>query len=178
MTARNSTRSNDSGHQFDPGTGAFPRYQQRQAAAAAWEPIDLGGHEVVARLHMELKHGAEAVGEGRHALDPLDGAIDTSELEVLRLLVTELITNSVRHAGAASWIGLDVEIYSNSVRVSVTDRGAGFEAPETPVPHIDRPGGWGLCLVDRLSNRWGVARNGRTSVWFEVDRADRHSLAA
>jgi anti-sigma regulatory factor (Ser/Thr protein kinase) len=120
---------------------------------------------------MELKPGAEAAGEGRHALDRLDGSIDQPQLEVLRLLVTELVTNSIRHAGEQSWIALDVDIYSNAVRVSVTDRGSGFERPEKPQPHRDRPGGWGLCLVDRLSDRWGVARGERTSVWFEVDRA-------
>jgi anti-sigma regulatory factor (Ser/Thr protein kinase) len=176
MTARHVTCSNGNGHRSDPGGSAFPRFEQRQAQSG-WEPVELGGHEVMARLHMKLKPGAAAVGEGRHALDPLEGAIELAELEVLRLLVTELVTNSVRHAEVTAWIALDVEIHSTSVRVSVTDRGTGFQPPETPEPHADRPGGWGLCLVDRLSDRWGVALSDRFSVWFEVDRA-RPGLAA
>src|SRR6185369_5432493 len=94
--------------------GAFPRYQRRRREAATWAPLDLGGHEVVAHLCMQLRPGAAAIGEGRHALDPLEGAIDEDHLGTLRLLVTELVTNSVRHSGTANWIGLDVEVYANA----------------------------------------------------------------
>jgi anti-sigma regulatory factor (Ser/Thr protein kinase) len=140
-------------------------------------PVDLGGHEVTAQLHLRLKPGPQAAGEGRHALDRLDGAIDASQLAELRLLVTELLTNSIRHAACEDWIELDVDIFANAVRVVVTDHGVGFERPATPRPHLDRPGGWGLCLVDRLSDRWGVDRNGVTSVWFEVDRGGLQQAA-
>lgn len=160
-----------------PGGSPFPRFQKRRDAVPGWAPVDLGGHEVVSSLHLEMKPGAQAAGEGRHALDPLDGAIDSEHLEVLRLLVTELVSNSVRHSDCSSWISLDVEIFTNSVRVFVTDRGPGFEPMADPQPHQDRPGGWGLCLVNSLSDRWGVQRNGLTSVWFEMDR-DRPAFAA
>ncbi|MEA2492871.1 MAG: serine/threonine-protein kinase RsbW [Thermoleophilaceae bacterium] len=159
-----------------PQNTPFPRFEQRrqEAAAEGWLPLDLGGHEVVSRLHMRLRPGPQAVGEGRHALDRLEGSISDEQLSELRLLVTELVTNSVRHgAPPDSWITLDVEIYTNAVRVAVTDPGPGFERPETPEPHRDRPGGWGLCLVDRLSDRWGVDGGETTSVWFEVDRSAR-----
>jgi anti-sigma regulatory factor (Ser/Thr protein kinase) len=170
MTARD-VENRSAGGRSNAGKGAFPRFQRRmREAAAAWTPVELGGHEVVSQLHMELKPGAEAAGEGRHALDRLDGSIDDEQLDVLRLLVTELVTNSVRHAGATAWIALDVELYANAVRVAVSDRGDGFEPPAIPTPHVDRPGGWGLCLVDRLADRWGVKRGDRTSVWFEMDR--------
>jgi anti-sigma regulatory factor (Ser/Thr protein kinase) len=119
---------------------------------------------------MKLKPGAQAAGEGRHALDPLRGSIDQTQLETLRLLVTELVTNSVRHAGAKAFIALDVEIYAKAVRVAVSDRGRGFQPDASPRPHRDRPGGWGLCLVDRLADRWGVSLGERTSVWFEMNR--------
>jgi anti-sigma regulatory factor (Ser/Thr protein kinase) len=53
----------------------------------------------------------------------------------------------------------------------VTDSGPGFEPEQPrPTPHVDRPGGWGLCLVDRLADRWGVDSGNRTAVWFELDR--------
>lgn len=149
----------------------FPRFERRQAdLSSGWVPVDLGGHDVVARLHLQLKPGPQAAGEGRHALDRLDGAIDDEQLGELRLLVTELLTNSVRHGGSQDWITLDVEIYANAVRAVVTDRGDGFEPEPTPRPHLDRPGGWGLCLVDRLADRWGVDRRRGTAVWFEMQR--------
>ena len=149
----------------------FPRFERRQAEnASGWVPVDLGGHDVVARLHLRLKPGPQAAGEGRHALDRLEGALDEEQLGELRLLVTELLTNSIRHGGSPDWITLDVEIYSNAVRAVVTDHGRGFEPEPTPRPHKDRPGGWGLCLVDRLADRWGVERNRGTAVWFELGR--------
>ena len=33
----------------------------------------------------------------------------------------------------------------------------------------DRPGGWGLALVESMSDRWGIERGDRTRVWFELD---------
>jgi anti-sigma regulatory factor (Ser/Thr protein kinase) len=151
----------------------FPRFQAHEGQARpGWSRIDLGGHEVVSQLHMRMRSGAQAAGEGRHALDRLDGALDTAQLGELRLLVTELLTNSVRHgAGPEDWITLDVEIYANAVRVVVTDRGPGFQPEPTPQPHLDTPGGWGLCLVDRLADRWGVNCDETNEVWFELDRS-------
>jgi anti-sigma regulatory factor (Ser/Thr protein kinase) len=151
----------------------FPRFQRRQEAnsGSGWMPLDLGGHEVVGRLHLQLKPGTQAAGEGRHALDRLEGSLSPEQLSELRLLVTELLTNSVRHGvDERGWITLEVAIYANAVRVVVTDNGPGFEPDPEPTPHVDRPGGWGLCLVNRIADRWGVERNGETAVWFEVDR--------
>ena len=152
----------------------FPRLVARQEenGAYGWSRVDLGGHEVVARLQMRIRPGLEAAGEGRHALDRLEGTIDPEQLAELRLLVTELLTNSVRHAASGGdTIALDVEIYSNAVRVVVTDQGSGFQPQPNPQPHLDSPGGWGLCLVDRLADRWGVQSGDETAVWFEFDRA-------
>jgi anti-sigma regulatory factor (Ser/Thr protein kinase) len=133
---------------------------------------DNGRAAADAQLHMQLKAGLEAAREGRHSLDQLEGSLSDDQLSELRLLVTELVTNSVRHGVQSGWITLDVEIDANAVRAVVTDRGPGFTAPEKPQPHPDRPGGWGLCLVDRLADRWGVEPAGPTTVWFEIDRSN------
>ena len=123
-------------------------------------------------MHLQLKAGPEAVGEGRHSLDRLGASLGAKQLGDLRLLVTELLTNSVSHACASEdWIALDVELLTDAVRVVVSDRGPGFTPDPSPKPHLDRPGGWGLCLVDRLADRWGVDRAGETAVWFEIDRS-------
>ena len=58
---------------------------------------------------------------------------------------------------------------TSSVRVEVADPGQGFE----PAPRdeaMTKPGGWGLYLVDRIADRWGVIRNRMNRVWFEIDR--------
>jgi len=157
---------------------AFPRFQRRRNgdSPSGWSPVDRGDHDVVARLHLQLRSGPQAAGEGRHALDRLDGSLDPDQLGELRLLVTELLSNSVRHACMPDdWISLDVDIHTRAVRVVVTDEGPGFVPEPSPKPHLDRPGGWGLCLVDRLADRWGVDSNGRTAVWFEFDRSFAHA---
>jgi len=151
--------------------GPFPRFQERREQG--WQPVELGGHEVVSRLQMQLRPGPAAAAEGRHTLDRLDGSLDKAQLDILKLLITELITNSVRHGGSDAWIALEIELYANAVRVEVVDRGPGFQPKETPTPHADRRGGYGLCLVDSLANDWGVSLNQGTRVWFELDRERR-----
>jgi anti-sigma regulatory factor (Ser/Thr protein kinase) len=91
-------------------------------------------------------------------------------LDDIRLLVSELVTNAVRHADArsAGEVGLDVTIDRGRVRVEVADPGAGFE-PQPRDDEMNRPGGWGLYLVDRIADRWGVVRNHLNRVWFEID---------
>lgn len=157
-----------------PGTRPFGRFERRrETLAGGWTPVDLGGHEVVARLELELPPGPEAARRARGYLDRLRGHIQESALDVARLLVTELVTNSVRHGrrGDADPVELEVDLYANALRVEVRDTGPGFELDARPTPHPDRPGGWGLCLVDRLADRWGVERRDRTLVWFEIERA-------
>jgi anti-sigma regulatory factor (Ser/Thr protein kinase) len=91
-------------------------------------------------------------------------------MDDVRLLVSELVTNSVRHSGTASGdhVELDVCLDEDTLHVQVADTGSGFE-PRTRRSAATKPGGWGLFLVERLSDRWGVARNSLTRVWFEID---------
>jgi anti-sigma regulatory factor (Ser/Thr protein kinase) len=172
MTALGMAAKHDTGADNPPSRralGPFPQFE-RKRSEGGWQAVELGGHEVISRLHLKMRPGPEAAGEGRHTLDRLEGSIDHEQLQTIKLLVTELITNSVRHGHTGDWIQLDIEIYVNAVRVQVVDQGKGFRLRGTPEPHQDRVGGWGLCLVDRLADRWGVAANGATHVWFEMDR--------
>jgi anti-sigma regulatory factor (Ser/Thr protein kinase) len=90
----------------------------------------------------------------------------------VQLLVSELVTNAVRHAGLGpkDVIRLVVELRRRALRVEVHDPGGGFE-PGPPSPDPSRPSGWGLYLVNELADRWGVDSKRRTQVWFELDRA-------
>ena len=86
------------------------------------------------------------------------------------LLVTELVTNAVRHGGAAPDRPLRVGLarHDGRIRVEVVGEGNHFEAPSRPVDG-DSSGGWGLVLVDRIAERWGVCpASAGTCVWFEV----------
>jgi anti-sigma regulatory factor (Ser/Thr protein kinase) len=121
-------------------------------------------------MAVELEPGAAAASEARAALGVLDGLIDADALDDIRLLVSELVTNSVRHSGAdrSACVGLHVASRGRTVRVEVSDAGSGF-APRPRTKARDDVGGWGLQLVDRIAARWGVEPGRRTLVWFELD---------
>jgi anti-sigma regulatory factor (Ser/Thr protein kinase) len=123
-------------------------------------------------LVVHLRAHVDSVRAARRAIDAVAGLdAHPEQLFNLRLLVTELVANSVRHAGleADQLITLGVEAGPAAVAVSVTDAGPGFEVPDFEHPP-DGLSGRGLFLVDALSDRWGVCREpDRTTVWFEID---------
>ena len=108
--------------------------------------------------------------QARRELASLRCDLDPGLLDTTQLLVTELVTNSVRHAGADA-VELAVAVMPERVRVEVANPGRPF----LPRPREDArepDPGWGLFLVDRLSDAWGVAEDaGRQRVWFELSRA-------
>ena len=120
-------------------------------------------------VNLHLDGGPEAPAQARRALSRLRADLDAPLLETMRLLVTELIANSVKHARADA-VGLKVLIGRGAVLVEVTDEGPGFE-PVGRTQGQDEASGWGLFLVDRLADRWGVAQEtDATRVWFELKR--------
>jgi anti-sigma regulatory factor (Ser/Thr protein kinase) len=121
-------------------------------------------------LSVRFDRGPSAASAARNALLALESRVDGRVLDDIRLLVSELVTNAVRHAGAprGGEIELDVSMEASSVRVEVADPGDGFD-PEPRDDEMTRPGGWGLYLVDRIADRWGVVRNAMNRVWFEID---------
>jgi anti-sigma regulatory factor (Ser/Thr protein kinase) len=120
-------------------------------------------------IDVELRVAAGAISEARAVVDRMSG--DEALLNNLRLLVSEIVTNSVRHAGLddGSRISLHIEASPELVRVEVTDPGPGF-VPRVPELRISQDSGWGLYLVDELADRWGVDAGDGTRVWFEIDR--------
>jgi len=126
---------------------------------------------VSAQLDRSLKAGAEAASRARRALADLKAPLPVSVRQDLELLVSEVVTNAVRHGGGADGYPIDmsVRVDERCVRVEVADRGPGFEPDPLP-PTMFQESGWGLYLVGQLSDRWGVERTDRgASVWFEID---------
>jgi anti-sigma regulatory factor (Ser/Thr protein kinase) len=120
-------------------------------------------------ISLSLRGGPEAAAKARRALSKLRADIDPPLMETLRLLVTELVSNSVRHARADTVI-LRVLVGRTVVLTEVTDEGPGFDPQEAGTPGTD-DSGWGLFLVERLSHRWGVSQQqDATKVWFELRR--------
>jgi anti-sigma regulatory factor (Ser/Thr protein kinase) len=113
-----------------------------------------------------------AAGEARRALAARRLVGDTHEPPLL-LLVSELVTNSVRHAGlrAEERIHLRAGRADHRAYVEVCDPGRSGQVPDRRETGIDalEPGGLGLMLVDEIADRWGVHRHeDETCVWFEL----------
>jgi two-component sensor histidine kinase len=118
-------------------------------------------------LKVRLAGGQDAPARARSALNGVTNSL-AGLSEPVRLLVTELVTNSVKHGGADPGQFIEVLLTSSSekVRVEVADRGPGFEPSVQPRAF----GGFGFLLVDRIADRWGVLSERGSRVWFEIDR--------
>src|SRR5919199_4764710 len=94
--------------------------------------------------------------------------VDRGRIGDLRLVISEVITNAVRHGGDGDMV-VAVTPKDEYLCVQVTDTGDGF-APRPRAFEPDDDGGFGLFLVERLTRRWGLTReNHNTRVWFEFD---------
>jgi anti-sigma regulatory factor (Ser/Thr protein kinase) len=126
-------------------------------------------------LRMRLGSGPDAAAEARRAIAELRADLDPPLMETLRLLVTELVTNSVRHTECDS-LTLRVAVGKAAVLTEVADDGPNFDAEaaveaEQPADRGENSG-WGLFLVQRLARDWGVKEDKHSKrVWFELGRA-------
>jgi anti-sigma regulatory factor (Ser/Thr protein kinase) len=130
-------------------------------------------------LSLDLPDRAQAPAAARTALTALNGSLPLISAERLydaRLLVSELVANAVCHGGrSGAPVNVSVRASAQSMRVEVTDAGAGFDPTARAAPSSERAGGWGLPIVAALAHRWGVEHEHRTNttVWFEIDRPQR-----
>jgi transcriptional regulator with XRE-family HTH domain len=133
--------------------------EQTEMQSRAWEE---------AELRKSFPASDRSPRAARQALSALAADLPDELVAVARLLVSELVANSVRHgpSGSSAKIGLYVHIERNRLRVEVSD---GSARPAKPRP-ADETGGYGLLLVDSLSSRWDTSRVGELNVtWFELD---------
>jgi anti-sigma regulatory factor (Ser/Thr protein kinase) len=131
-----------------------------------------------AELVVEVRASPEAASCARRAIARLPALADDAALAAdAGLLVSEVVTNVVMHAGldATQDIEVHVALTSRRIRVGVRDSGAGFDPGQARHPP-DASGGWGLLLVERLAERWGTRwRTDGFEVWFELPRSGAHA---
>jgi anti-sigma regulatory factor (Ser/Thr protein kinase) len=129
------------------------------------------------RIQIDLAVSRGAPARARAVLaDVLVDALPPERVQDGQLLISELVTNSVLHAGLSETDSIDVLVIvdDDAVRVAVTDRGSGFAVGDELDPS-KRPAdvwesGRGLSLVELLADRWGTDRGASGEVWFEIDR--------
>jgi anti-sigma regulatory factor (Ser/Thr protein kinase) len=119
-----------------------------------------------------LPHAA-SVGDARwHVRYALESQTDPGTLGDIELVVSELVTNAVRHGpGAVITLRLMTEA-DGAVSGEVIDQGDGVVAiRRRELGEADEDdGGMGLPIVDTLTDAWGVYP-GSTHVWFRFDGA-------
>ena len=117
--------------------------------------------------------GATAARCARLAVrEELGEALPQRRLADVELLVSELATNSVRHAGCgeSDEIAIEADVSPTGCACACSTPGQGFEVHTPEPPATGAAGGYGLVLLERLSDRWGVQRGDGFGVWFEVQR--------
>jgi len=123
----------------------------------------------VSNHRLVLSEGLHAPAQARAWLATLLSDLSERLLGDALLLVSELVTNAVRHGRPEIEVGLQRD--PGRVRVEVRD--AGDQLPVVPSgrPSIDRPTGRGLLIVAATARDWGVVRGtdrvGKT-VWAEL----------
>ncbi len=134
-------------------------------------------HEVSAekmpvKIVRTLNVAPSAPAEARRSLVPLDRVVPSDRLDDLRVMVSELVTNSVVHSGLKRGdpISLVVKVLPERVRVEVADPGRRF--PDVS-KRRRKHGGRGFMIVDRLAERWGTERGSETKVWAEIPLTSR-----
>lgn len=112
--------------------------------------------EVSLRIESDVK----APSKSRSRLAAMRPKLEPRYEDVL-LVVSELISNSVRHSDSTQ-IDLTVTTQDGQIRIEVSDDGPGF-THDTP-----RGEGMGLTIVEKLAERWGLVSDDRFTVWAEL----------
>jgi two-component sensor histidine kinase len=123
-------------------------------------------------LSLEMAGGIEAPRQARAAvLDALRNHVSEGAASDVAQVVSELVASSVEHAatGREETVAVDVDVRESCVHIEVSDDGSRLR-PRSSKRHPDAPNPFGLALVDRLAQAWGVERDGagHTRVWCDV----------
>jgi DNA-binding NarL/FixJ family response regulator len=128
--------------------------------------------DVVAEVKASLDANTSSARDARRFVDEVLSRWQCRALlDDVQLLVSELVTNAVVHAG--SEVEVAVRLLADSVRIEVVDRAPAIDLRASKPPR-ESESGRGLMLVETMASSWGVEPiEGGKSVWFEVPRIDR-----
>lgn len=111
-------------------------------------------------VNLTLETTTEAPRISRQKLLEIRGEVEP-RFDDLALVVSELVTNSVRHSGRET-VAISIRKDDNRLRLEVRDPGPGFD------PSATEGDGFGLRIVDRVADAWGIEQDGNCTVWVEL----------
>lgn len=134
------------------------------------------GRETKAATSRWLVRGATAPALARrYVQDEIVAPLPAGRLHDLTLLTSEVVTNAVEHSRGDA-IELSILAGPTFTRIEVGNPGQSWDRRPAPrSSERSEAGGWGLFLVEQLSDRWGVSDSDQT-VWFEFDHPSREPI--
>jgi anti-sigma regulatory factor (Ser/Thr protein kinase) len=134
---------------------------------------EVSADAVSACVRLRLGCDPSVVAEARRAVGEFGTGLPAAVLESARLLVTELVTNSIVHgiSKGEGWIDVVIERRARCLRIEVLDPASAGSLPVLRPVDPSSTSGWGLQLVDRLAADWGVETGAGTCVWCEIATA-------
>lgn len=144
---------------------------RRREASANTNEASVGSGAACARLRLGCD--PSVVAEARRAVGRIEPALPAPVADSARLLVSELVTNSILHgvSEGEGWIDVIIERRAGCVRIEVLDSASSGRRPVLRPVDPTSTSGWGLQLVDRLATVWGVETGTGTRVWCEIPTA-------
>jgi anti-sigma regulatory factor (Ser/Thr protein kinase) len=115
--------------------------------------------------------GTGAAATARRTVTSIEAGLPLRVRHRVAIVLSELIANAVQHGGAGPSEEVEVRVASTPqrLRVEVIDPGWGDSEPPPRIQHPD--GGYGLLLVEHLSDDWGreATDSGGSLAWFELE---------
>ena len=122
-------------------------------------------------VSFSMPGGAGAAAIARRSVISIEVGLPLGVRHRVALMLSELVANAVQHGGAGPTEVVDVRVASTPARVRVEVVDPGWQGVEPPrrIQHPD--GGYGLLLVEHLSDGWGreATATGGSLAWFELD---------
>lgn len=128
-----------------------------------------GEEEISATIVVPFNTHAPSVA--RQFVEDHKDHLDETLLGEAKLLVSELVTNALRHGEPE--IVLRLRLNRTSIGIEVADEGSLLPPSEPIAPPIDQPNGRGLLIVEALSKHWGITTDdssGGKTVWFGLEQ--------
>lgn len=121
-------------------------------------------------VRKEIPNGPEAAALARRVLDPFESRVPEDVLVDVRLVLSEIVTNSYKHAGSPEGTPIEITVRDSQdvLRLDVIDRSIFDPTPETTEEL--RSVKWGLVVVDRVADDWGRISEG--GIWAEFRLRD------